>query len=284
MEFRITTTGTQSPVVFNDIGGRSFTHPTVAYNLASEFSLDEISRSSDVQSALSGGHITATNEFGQAITSAATVSGETNTASNVGTGGVGVFKQKTGVDLEFKKINAGSAKVTVSDDVPNNEVDVDLGSVSINDLSDVDTVSTAPTSSSLFRWNGSNWVPFNHDLQIASASATTSTTSATPVDMPGMTLTTSSPGVSQRYTVSFTAMVVRAHGSGGEVNVQLSVGGVVDAATVRTVTTTSGSRRTAAINFVTSPVASGTVIKIQWSVSSQTAEVLQRTLSILGLP
>lgn len=53
-------------------------------------------------------------------------SGETNTASNVGTAGVGVFKQKTGVDLELKKINAGSSKVTITDDVGNSEVDVDV--------------------------------------------------------------------------------------------------------------------------------------------------------------
>lgn len=52
--------------------------------------------------------------------------GETNTASNVGTAGVGVFKQKTGVDLEFKKINAGSSKVTITDDTGNNEVDIDV--------------------------------------------------------------------------------------------------------------------------------------------------------------
>lgn len=52
--------------------------------------------------------------------------GEANTASNVGTAGVGIFKQKTGVDLEFKKINPGSTKVTVTDDVANNEVDVDI--------------------------------------------------------------------------------------------------------------------------------------------------------------
>ena len=61
------------------------------------------------------------------ITLSVVGAGEINTASNVGTAGVGVFKQKTGVDLEFKKINAGSAKITITDDVANDEVDIDLG-------------------------------------------------------------------------------------------------------------------------------------------------------------
>ena len=52
--------------------------------------------------------------------------GEVNTASNVGTAGVGVFKQKNVADLEFKKVNAGSTKVTITDDVGNDEVDVDV--------------------------------------------------------------------------------------------------------------------------------------------------------------
>lgn len=52
--------------------------------------------------------------------------GEVNTASNVGTAGVGVFKQKTGVNLEFKKINAGSSKVTITDDTVNSEVNIDV--------------------------------------------------------------------------------------------------------------------------------------------------------------
>ena len=62
--------------------------------------------------------------------------GEANTASNVGTGGVGPFKQKTGVDLEFKNVAAGSAKIAVTDDVANSNVKIDLGAVASSDLSD----------------------------------------------------------------------------------------------------------------------------------------------------
>lgn len=51
--------------------------------------------------------------------------GETNTASNVNVGGVGVFKQKTGVDLEFRGINAKSSKIVVTLDAANNEIDID---------------------------------------------------------------------------------------------------------------------------------------------------------------
>lgn len=57
--------------------------------------------------------------------------GEANTASNVNAGGVGVFRQKTGVDLEFRGINAGSAKVTVSLDTPNNEIDIDIAEANL---------------------------------------------------------------------------------------------------------------------------------------------------------
>ncbi|MBK8504901.1 MAG: BspA family leucine-rich repeat surface protein [Saprospiraceae bacterium] len=58
--------------------------------------------------------------------------GETNTATNVGIDGVGVFKQKTNGDLEFKKVNAGSSKVTITDDVGADEVDVDINESNIN--------------------------------------------------------------------------------------------------------------------------------------------------------
>lgn len=57
--------------------------------------------------------------------------GEANTASNVGTAGVGVFKQKSGVDLQFKKINAGSSKITITDDTGNDEVDIDVAEANL---------------------------------------------------------------------------------------------------------------------------------------------------------
>jgi hypothetical protein len=57
--------------------------------------------------------------------------GEANTASNVNAGGVGVFKQKTGVNLEFRGLNAGSTKVTVANDTANNEIDIDVAEANL---------------------------------------------------------------------------------------------------------------------------------------------------------
>ncbi|WP_282163383.1 hypothetical protein, partial [Ulvibacterium marinum] len=52
--------------------------------------------------------------------------GEVNTASNQGAGGVPAFIQKTGVDLEFRSVNAASNKVTVANDAANSEIDIDI--------------------------------------------------------------------------------------------------------------------------------------------------------------
>ncbi len=56
------------------------------------------------------------------------LTGESNTGSNVntGAGGVGVFKQKAGTNLEFRGINVGSSMMTVTLDAPNNDIVLDV--------------------------------------------------------------------------------------------------------------------------------------------------------------
>jgi len=52
--------------------------------------------------------------------------GQANTASNTGTGGVGVWARKTGVDLEFKNLAASSTKLNITDDVGNDNVKIGI--------------------------------------------------------------------------------------------------------------------------------------------------------------
>ena len=66
--------------------------------------------------------------------------GETNTASNQGAGGVGVFKQKTTFDLEFRSINAASNKISVALDAANNEIDINVAEANL----DLGTIPNTP--------------------------------------------------------------------------------------------------------------------------------------------
>jgi len=54
-------------------------------------------------------------------------SGESNTASNIGTSGVGFFKQKSGVDLQFKNI-VGGTNCSLSENLTENTITVNLTS------------------------------------------------------------------------------------------------------------------------------------------------------------
>ncbi len=61
--------------------------------------------------------------------SAAAGGGEANTMQNMGVGGVGVYKVKTGVNFEMKNINAANSYITVVNDAGNNEIDIGVGSL-----------------------------------------------------------------------------------------------------------------------------------------------------------
>ena len=71
-----------------------------------------------------GTGIAATRAGNTVTINAAASAGEANTASNVNVGGVGVFKQKTGVNLEFRGVNNSNAGISVTLDAPNNEIDL----------------------------------------------------------------------------------------------------------------------------------------------------------------
>lgn len=56
----------------------------------------------------------------------------TVTGSNIGSAGTGIFKQKSGTVLQFKKLNAGSTKVTITDDTGNDKIDIDVAQANLD--------------------------------------------------------------------------------------------------------------------------------------------------------
>jgi hypothetical protein len=65
------------------------------------------------------------------IASGGGVGGEVNTASNVGSFGVGIFKVKLGVDLQFKNLRSKTTALTVTDNPTDNTVDLELTEVGV---------------------------------------------------------------------------------------------------------------------------------------------------------
>lgn len=68
-QFLVTTTGTPATVVINDLNGLTLVHPVVDQDLLDgEHSRHELSNSTDLQAAITGGEVTVTDQDGNAIT------------------------------------------------------------------------------------------------------------------------------------------------------------------------------------------------------------------------
>jgi len=88
--------------------------------------VDGTTTTPQVRKLVGGTNITLTTEAGGEVTIDGAAVGEVNTASNVGVGGVGVFEGKSGVDLEFRNVIAKSSKIAVTEQVANNEIEIDV--------------------------------------------------------------------------------------------------------------------------------------------------------------
>ena len=90
-----------------------------------------------------GGYFATDNVEGNLQEIGAVTSGQSNTASNVGSSGTGLFKQKTLVDLEFYKINSLNAYLTIGLD-GTDKIDFDIDWSNVLELDN--TTSYTPTA------------------------------------------------------------------------------------------------------------------------------------------
>lgn len=69
------------------------------------------------------------------------------TLSNVGSAGIGIYKQRVGDDCEIKKVNAASSKLSITDDTGNSKIDFDVSEAGLSRVGNL---------SGIIRGNGSS--------------------------------------------------------------------------------------------------------------------------------
>lgn len=118
----------------------------------------------------------------------------TYTASNVNAAGVGVFKQLNGSDFEFRGVNAGSNKITITNDSGNNEIDVDVAEANL-------TLDNIGGSLSVAKGGTGNTTYTNGQLLIGNTTGNT-LTKATLTQGNGMVITNSTGSIRLDSTLS----------------------------------------------------------------------------------
>jgi len=120
-----------------------------------------------------------------------------------------------------------------------------------------------------------------HDRQEVYLTASTNTTSATPVDLDGMSITTKDLGGGATYDISFTAS--RSNSTSNVLNFfYITVDGVI--VSQKRISTFSNEIHTAVVLAKVEGINSGTLIKVQYDAQAGgTHTVYERTLSIDGI-
>lgn len=145
MSFLITTTGTLTPMTIDDLGARTFIHPTVSYDLEQEYTIEEIRESVDLGVLLDAGHVTAVYGL-SAITTSAQLSSittvHTHSAADITSGTLPVNRGGTNSTVytvsELLRMNAGGTAF-------------ESAGVTVGSLARVDAVSTYGTFLQRFR-------------------------------------------------------------------------------------------------------------------------------------
>lgn len=145
MSFLITTTGTLTPMTIDDLGARTFTHPTVSYDLEQEYTIEEIRESVDLGVLLDAGHVTAVYGLSVITTSAqlaSIITAHTHSAAEITSGTLPINRGGTNSTTytvsELLRMNAGGTAF-------------ESAGVTLGSLARVDAASTYGTFLQRFR-------------------------------------------------------------------------------------------------------------------------------------
>lgn len=180
---------------------------------------------------------------GTTLNAATGGAGEANTASNVGTAGIGVFKQKAAANLEFKKLNAGSNKITLTDDTANSELDIDVNTANLGltksdvGLGNVDNTSDASKPVSTAQQTALN-AKANNSTTIAGANSVAGGGDLSANRTLSLVNDSAAPGNSQYYGTNgsgakgYFSLPSGGSQASGPATITRNGGGVITAATV----------------------------------------------------
>lgn len=210
--------------------------------------------------------------------------GEANTGSNVGTGGVGVYKTKSGVTLQFKKLNVGSSKVTITDDTTNSTVDIDVDQtqLTITESQVTNLVSDlalkAPLSSPTFTGTVSGISKAMVGLSAADNTSDATKNSAT-ATLTNKTISASSNTITNLPTNSLLDGAITPIKQAGMVTLTDASTVAIDAGTSNAFYLSSTSSRT--LGIPSNPIAMQ-VIRILYKNSAGTSQTLSLTTGSTG--